>query len=42
MDYLSSGNSKGKKNATSGEDSNEGKPLGAGSFSLHILNAFVK
>ncbi|KAJ6916049.1 DNA-directed RNA polymerase III subunit RPC5 [Populus alba x Populus x berolinensis] len=28
MDYLSSGNSKGKKNATSGEDSNEGKPLG--------------
>ncbi|XP_073266551.1 uncharacterized protein [Populus alba] len=28
MDYLSSGNSKGKKNATSGDDSNEGKPLG--------------
>lgn len=28
MDYLSSGNSKGKKKATSGEDSNEGKPLG--------------
>ncbi|KAJ6732946.1 DNA-DIRECTED RNA polymeraseS III 80 KDA POLYPEPTIDE RNA polymerase III SUBUNIT 5 [Salix koriyanagi] len=26
MDYLSSGSSKGKKNATSGEDSNEGKP----------------